>query len=56
MDMTRVIILKGNIDNDLWPELVFAMIYIKNSWPTQTFENISLYKAQFYKQPDLTYL
>lgn len=31
MDMTRATILEGNIDNNLWPELVLAMTYIKNS-------------------------
>lgn len=47
--MIRTIILKSNIDNDFWPEFVLEMTYIKNSQPTQVLENISLYKAQFYK-------
>ncbi len=50
MDMTRAMILKGNIDNDLWPELVFAMTYIKNNWPTQAFKNISPHKAHLHEQ------
>lgn len=56
IDMTRAIILEDNIDNDLWPELVLAMTYIKNSRPTQALKNITPYKTQFYKQPDLTHL
>lgn len=31
IDITRATILKSNINNKLWPELVFAMAYIKNS-------------------------
>lgn len=31
INMTKTIILKSNIDNDQWPELVFAITYIKNS-------------------------
>lgn len=31
MDMTRATILKGNINDNLWPEVVLVMIYIKNS-------------------------
>lgn len=29
--MTKATILEGKINNDLWPELMLAMIYIKNS-------------------------
>ena len=56
MDITRATILEGNIDDDLWPELVLAMTYIKNSRPTQALENISLHEAHFYKQPNLAHL
>lgn len=31
MDMTRATILESNINNELWPELVLAMTYIKNN-------------------------
>lgn len=54
--MTRAKILESNIDNDLWPKLILAMTYIKNSKLMQAFENISPHKAQFYKQPNLIYL
>ena len=33
MDITRATILEGNIDDDLWPELVFAMAHVKNNRP-----------------------
>lgn len=35
MDMTRATILEGNIDNELWPELVLVITYVKNNWPTK---------------------
>lgn len=31
MDMIRTTILDGNIDNNLWPEFIFAITYIKNN-------------------------
>ena len=47
----------GNIDDELWPELVLAMTYIKNNRPKRALAfNISPYKAQFYEQLDLSYL
>ena len=45
INITRATILEGNIDDDLWPELVLAMTYIKNSQPTRALENISPYEA-----------
>lgn len=30
MDMTRATILEGNINDDLWPEVVLAMTHVKN--------------------------
>lgn len=56
MDITRAIILKSNINDDLWPELVFAIIYIKNSQPMQTLKNISFHETHFHKQPNLAHL
>ncbi len=35
MDMTKSTILEGNINDDLWPELVLAMTYVKNNRPTR---------------------
>ena len=56
MDMTRATILEGNIDDDLWPELVLAMTYIKNSRPTKALDNLSPHEAHFHEQPSLTHL
>ena len=42
MDMVRVTILEGGIDDTLWPEIVLVMTHIKNLRPTQALEgNIS---------------
>lgn len=45
MDMTRAIIFEGNINNNLWFELVLAMTYVKNSRPTKAMQNLSPYKT-----------
>ena len=47
--MTRAIILDGNINDNLWPKLVFAITCIKNCHPTKTFNDLSPYKVHFYK-------
>ncbi len=39
--MTRATILEGNIDDELWPEIVLAMTYIKNNRPTKALPSIS---------------
>ena len=39
MDMTRASILEGNINDDLWPEILLAMNYIKNNRPTEALPN-----------------
>ena len=31
IDMNRTKILEGNINDDLWLDLVFAMMYVKNN-------------------------
>ena len=47
MDMTRATILEGNIDDELWPEIVLAMTYIKNNCPTKTLpSNSTPHKVQ----------
>ena len=57
IDMTRSTILEGNIDNKLWPELVIAITYIKNSRPTRVLaNNQSPHEAHFHKKADLSYL
>lgn len=54
--MTRATILESNINDDLWPEMVLTMTYIKNNCPTKALNNLSPHKAYFYKQSSLTYL
>ena len=47
MDMTRATILKGNIDDELWPEIILTITYIKNNRPTKALpSNATPYKAQ----------
>ncbi len=47
LDMRRATILKGNIDNELWPEVVLAMTYIKNNRPTKALpSNSTPHKVQ----------
>lgn len=36
--MIRATILESNIDDNLWPELVLAVTYIKNNWLTRVFK------------------
>ncbi len=56
MDMTRVTILKSNIDDDLWPELVLAMTYVKNNRPTRALQDLSPYESYTHEPPDLAHL
>ena len=56
MDMTRATILEGNIDDDLWPELVLAMTYVKNNRPTRAVQNLSPHEAYTHELPDLSHL
>ncbi len=44
--MTRVTILKRNIDDELWSEIILAMTYVKNNRPTKALpSNTTLHKA-----------
>lgn len=56
MDMTRATILEGNIDDDLWPDLILAMTYIKNNRPTKALQNLSPYESYTHELPDLFHL
>ena len=56
IDMMRATILEDNINDDLWPELVLVMTYIKNSQPTRALKNISPHEAHFHEQPYLVHL
>ncbi len=56
MNMTRATILEGNIDDDLLPEFVFAMTYVKNCRPTKALQNLSPYEALTRDHPDISHL
>ncbi len=56
MNMTRVTILEDNIDDDLWPELVLVMTYVKNNWPMKALQDLSPYELYIHKSPDLAHL
>ncbi len=57
MDMTKSTILEGNINDDLWPEMVLAMNYVKNSQLTKALpQNLSLYEAFTRDHPDISHL
>lgn len=54
MDMTRATILEGNIDNELWPEVILLMTCIKNNRPTRTLcANATPQEAQDTRAPNL---
>lgn len=56
IDMTKATVLESNIDDDLWPKLVLAITYIKNSQPMPVLENISPHEAHFHEQPNPAHL
>ncbi len=57
MDMTRGTILEGNIDDDLSPELVLAMTYVKTNRPTRALQsNISPHEASTKEAPNQAHL
>lgn len=56
MDMTRATILEGNIDDELWPELVLAMTYVKNNRPTRALQNLSPHEAHSQEPSNLSHL
>lgn len=56
IDMTQFTIFDGNIDNDLWPEILLAMTQVKNIKPTTSFEDKNPYKVHFNKALKLSHL
>lgn len=56
MDMARATILDGNIDDDLWPEIILAMTYVKNVRPTSSLEDKNPHEVHFNKAPELSHL
>ncbi len=56
MDMRRATIVEGNIDDELWPEIILAMTYLKNNRPTRTLpSNTTLHKAQSQEAADISH-
>ena len=51
IDMTRVTILKGNIDDDLWPEIVLAMTHVKNLRPTSALKGNNSHRTRERAKP-----
>lgn len=57
MEMVRVTILEGGMDDTLWPEVVLVMTHIKNLRPTQALEGaISPIEKQADIPPSLQHL
>ena len=57
MDMARATILERNLNDDLWPEVILAMTYIKNLRPSKALENDNTpFNAQYQENPDIRHL
>ena len=57
MDMARATILERNLNDDLWPEVILAMTYIKNLRPSKALENNNTpFNAQYQENPDIHHL
>ncbi len=54
--MTRATILEGNIDDDLWPEIIFAMTQVKNVRPTNVLEGGNPHQALHNSPPSINHL
>lgn len=49
-------IYDGNINDDLWPKLILAMIHVKNGRSTSSLKDKNPHKVNFNKTPELSYL
>ena len=56
MDMTWATILKGSLDDDLWPEVIVAMTSIKNVRPTKALDEKNPYYVQYDNNPSIQHL
>lgn len=57
MDMTRATILEGNIDDELWPEIILAMTHIKNNRQTRALpSNTTPHEAQSQETANISHL
>lgn len=54
--MNRATILKANIKDELWQELVLTITCIKNNHPIRVLANLTPPEAHFYKKPELSHL
>lgn len=57
IDMTRAKILEGDIEDELWPELVLVLIHIKKKRLIRVLaNNLSPHKSPFYEKPELSHV
>lgn len=57
MHITRTTILKENIEDKLWLDLVLVITYIKNNRATKALANdLRPNEAHFYEKPNLSYV
>lgn len=56
MDMTRSTIIGGNIPDDLWPEVVLAMVHVKNVRPTSTLNGKTPHELMEQETPTIDHL
>ena len=56
MEMARACILDGNINDNLWSEVILAMTHIKNILPTNALGGISPHESQFNEPPDVSHM
>lgn len=56
IDMTWATILERNLDDDLWPEVILAMTYVKNVRPTKALNGKNPYYAPNNDNPNIEHL
>lgn len=56
MEMAQACILEENINDDFWPEVIFAITRVKNICLTNALGGMSPHKPQFNEPPDVSHL
>ena len=56
MEMARVFIIEGEIDDFFWPKVILVMTYVKNLRPMKALQNLRLYHKLSKTLPNLAYL
>lgn len=56
MDIARITIIDGKIDNDLWPEIILAMTQVKKARPISSLEDKNPHKVHFNKPQEISHL